>query len=112
MITQSELIGISTWTKPVLHTKILGKKFDACMTFRRNIQVAMTEYARHHKTDPVQLGALQVTGWIESWCRDAYFKMRMPELLRQVPGLLLKPKKAAKGMIRAEWSKYATKAGY
>ena len=112
MITQSELIGISTWTKPILHTKILGKKFDACMTFRRNIQIAMTEYARSHKVDAVQMGALQVTGWLESWCRDAYFKMRMPELLRQEPGLLSKPKNAAKSMIRAEWSKIAARAGY
>ena len=112
MITQSELIGISTWTKPILHTKIFGKRFDACLVFRRNIQVAMTEYARSHKVDAVQLGAIQVTGWIESWCRDAYFKMRMPELLRQVPGLILKPKKAAKSMIRAEWSKIAARAGY
>lgn len=112
MITQSELIGISAWTKPVLHTKLLGKKFDACMNFRRNIQIAMTEYARSHKADLVQMGALQVTSWIESWCRDAYFKMRMPELLRQEPGLILKPKKAAKAMIRAEWSKMAARWGY
>jgi len=82
------------------------------MTFRRNIQIAMTEYARHHKADAVQMGALQVTGWIESSCRDAYFKMRMPELLRQVPELILKPKKAAKGMIRAEWLKLSARAGY
>ena len=41
MITQSELIGISSWTKPVLHQKLLGKNFNHCMNFRRNLQIAL-----------------------------------------------------------------------
>lgn len=112
MITQSELIGISAWTKPILHTKLSGRKFDACMNFRRNIQIAMTDYAKHNKIDIVQLGALQVCGWIESWCRDAYFKMRMPEMLRTDSSLALKPKNYAKGLIRKEWATMAAKWGY
>jgi len=112
MITQSELIGISSWTKPVLHSKILGKKFDHCMNFRRNIQIAMTEYARNHKSDKVQLGAISICGWIENWCKQAYFAMRYPELLRQEPGLIYKSKKSAKSIMRAEWSKMAARWGY
>lgn len=112
MITQNELVGISAWTKPILHTKLTGKKFDAAMNFRRNIQMAMTEYARSHKLDQVQLGALQVCGWVESWCRDAYFKMRLPEMLRQQSDLLTKPKNYAKGLIRKEWTALAAKWGY
>ena len=112
MITQSELIGMSSWTKPILHTKLAGRKFFHVMTFRRNIQIALTEYSRHNKMDQVQVGCIQVCGWIESWCRDAYFKMRMPEMLRQNSDLLTKPKNYAKGLIRKEWSTLAAKWGY
>lgn len=112
MITQNEMIGISAWTKPILHQKILGKDFNACMTFRRNLQIALTEYARHHKLDTVQMGIVQICGWVEKWCRDAYFKMRMPELLRQRSDLLLKPKKAVKNIMRAEWETMAARWSY
>ena len=112
MVTQSELIGISAWTKPVCHQKLTGKSFNHAMNFRRNLQIALTEYSRHHAMDAVQYGIISVTGWIENWCRQAYFYTRMPELLRQRADLALKPKKAVKNIIRAEWETMAARWGY
>jgi hypothetical protein len=112
MITQSELVIISTWTKPILHQKIMGKSFNHAMNFRRNLQIALTEYSKHNKVDSVQLGIISITGWLEKWCRDAYFKARMPELLRQRADLVLKPKKFAKNIIRSEWETMAARWGY
>jgi len=112
MVTQTELIGISAWTKPVCHQKLMGRSFNHAMNFRRNLQMALTEYSKHNKMDQVQLGIISVTGWIENWCRQAYFQMRMPELLRQRSDLVLKPKKAAKNIIRAEWETMAARWGY
>jgi hypothetical protein len=113
MITQNELIGISAWNKLKLHTVLSGKQFPACMTFRRNIQIALAEYSKNNKTlDVVQMGAIQICSWIEKWCRDAYYKMRLEELLRQRADLALKPKKFAKNIIRQEWAAMAARWGY
>lgn len=110
MVTQSELIGIAAWTKPVLHQKISGKSFQQAMTFRRNIQQAVTEYSRHNtRLDMVQTNAIQICGWIESWCRDAFYKNRLRDILRERQDLVFKPKSAAKSVIRSEWAALAAR---
>jgi len=103
MITQNELLKIAAISKAQLHSILFNKSIDEALVFRRNLQVALAEYAKHNKYDICQANILSVINQVESWARAAYFKKRLPEVLRSDTSLLRKGKASAKAIIAKEW---------
>lgn len=114
---QSDFVTVTALTKPQLHTMLKGQSFDTAMEFRREIQVALAQYAKHRGSqcsnlDHVQAGALRVLHAVESWCRQAFYARRMAEVLRQDAGLIKRTKKAAKYLVRKEWETLTARRAY
>lgn len=113
-MTQAELIQVSALGKPMLHRLIKGQSFDTAMRLRYEIQRALAVYAKGKGGTPdiVQEGAIFAAGQIESWCREAFYKRRMGEILRNDGNLVLRGKKTAKWQVRREWEALAAKMAY
>lgn len=115
-MTGTEFLQVSALDKPALHKLLAGQSFDTAMTFRREIQQGLTRYARgkgaRAEYDHVQTGALEVLRVIESWCREAFYRRRLPEILRQEGNLVLRGKKEAKWQVRKEWETLVAKRAY
>lgn len=113
-MTQREFVQVASLSKPNLHKMLLGLNFKTALRFRREIQEALTSYSKGTggRDDSIKAGAVSACQQIERWCREAYFKHRLGEVLVQTPGLIYKGKAAAKGIIRKEWEELILRASY
>jgi hypothetical protein len=116
-VTQAEFITVASLTKPMLHKMLKGVSFQKAMDLRYEIQKGLTAYAKTRGSqgsniDAVQQGALDVLHNIESWCRQAYYSRRLPEILVQEGSLIYRGKKEAKTLVRQEWEKLAAERAY
>jgi len=113
MFTEREVMLLSLYNKYMLHQRMLGMSFKAAFMFWRNVQVGLANYAKsHHILDEIQNKLVIVLGWIESWLRHAYYRMRMDEMMQKDPSIYKYGKQYAKTMIRQEWESLAKRSSY
>ena len=82
------------------------------MYYRRDLQVALTTYARHHSMDIVQTNILRVIRLVEMACWRSYFKYRFKQLLRTTPNVSKANFRALKKIVKAEWESVCKQRGY
>ena len=113
-MTRSEFLQFASLDKPKLHHILAGRSFQTCLTFRREIQVALVSYSKNTggRDDAIKATVVGHLHQIESWLREAYFRRRLPEVLTQNASLLFKGKAAAKSIIRKEWETLIAGASY
>lgn len=113
-MTRAEFLQVCALDKKQIHSMLKGQSFNTCFDFRREFQVGLANYSKNTggRHDTVKDSALIHLHLIEKWLRQAYYTRRMPELLKQEPGLIYKGKNVVKSMIRQEWEKMISKAAY
>lgn len=112
MLTQNELIAISTWSKPQLHSALLGRPLREALQMRRNLQEALTKYSKGKKYDDVQGNILAVIMQIERWARQGYVYNRLPKILSADWSYLKKGKASAKRKANEEFDLILKKHSY
>ena len=112
MLTENELMFISSWDKPTLHATLIGKSLNHAMAMRRNLQQALAAYSKRHKFDIVQEGALSVIIQIERWSRQSYVRGRMMEIISRDWSYLKKGKASAKRIANEEFDKILKESNY
>lgn len=111
-VSQTDLVLLAGMGETDFRKSLGTMTLNSAMIWRRDIQQALAEYARHHGYDKVQAAALAMAQSIERSCWRTYWKRRVKELMRQDPNLVSKYGKTWKWHIRQEWDKMVKRASY
>ena len=111
MLSRQEFLLICKMDKAQIFDRLRMSrmKMSDALLFRRDIQVALTDYSKRNTYDEVQDMALDVTLWIEKWCRLAYMSERVAKIKRLNPNR--KPD-GIKEIVKKEWEDLLRKASY
>lgn len=88
-----EFILVICWKISHLYDFCRKSSFNDIMNFKRDLQVALANYARHNKYDSIQEKAIAMIGKIEKWCSMAFIEREMKQLNRIYPSWSDKRKK-------------------
>ena len=118
-LTENDLRLWAMWGPEAVLAKITtkdqrGMKVDinAAMRFRRDLQIALANYARHNKFDQVQESIIGHTKLIETTCWRAWWMREHKRRLRNDPTAQRIGPKTLKIQLRAEWEAMCRKASY
>lgn len=110
MITQANMILICQMGPRVLGELVAGKSWRNALALRRDLQVAMTEFARTHSSaehQPIKDGFVTITGALERACREKFTRNRTKKL-----SSLGVPFETMKGQIKVEFESILKQMSY
>jgi hypothetical protein len=108
MISQTELVKLSTISGFELHNIIIKTPFKQGLIWRRDIQKALTEYSKHNKMDSIQEDITSVLKRIESTLFRTFRDHRMAYHMRECGYKI----DAAKIRLKQEWEGLLKKESY
>ena len=106
MISQADLILTCKMGEQQLGQLLAGRSWRDALLLRRELQVAMTEFARHHSSkdhDHIKMGFITITQRIERACRDKFIRNRVKKLSRLDATFAHRDPSAIKGQAKQEF---------
>jgi len=110
-VTQDEFLFAIRWTMPQYASWCKSHSFNEVMNLKREMQQALSTYAKKHKYDAVQAKALAILSKLEKWCKYAFVEMESARIIRGSPSLATSPT-TVKTMARQQWEILNSRMSY
>lgn len=106
------MMGIAHLNQEQFAAMLKGQSVDQALETRRQLQIALAEYARTHKMDALQDKVVTMTEKIAKWCRIVWMRQKMGFDYASAPKAVQEYNKVRFRALKAEWELYIKRRSF